>query len=56
MYRVVQVPGPKKWLTLEFSLTHLIESRDLFFFLEAEIVDNIFPRDVKSIPNDHMRQ
>ena len=38
---MVQVPGPKKWPTLEVSFTHLVESRDLFF-LEAEIVDNIF--------------
>ena len=42
---LVQVPGPKKWPTLGVSLTHLVESRDLFF-LEAEIVDNIFQWDV----------
>ena len=35
------MPGPKKWLVLGVSLIHLVESRDLFF-LEAEIVDNIF--------------
>ena len=35
----------KKWLILGVSLTHLVESRDLFF-LEAEIVDNIFQWDV----------
>ena len=40
-----QVPGPKKWLILGVSLTHLVESRNLFF-LEAEIVDNIFQWDV----------
>ena len=42
---LVQVPGPKKWLILRVNLTHLVESRDLFF-LEAEIVDNIFQWDV----------
>ena len=42
---VVQVPGPKKWLMLGVTLTHLVESMDLFF-LEAEIVDNIFQWDV----------
>ena len=42
---LVQMPGPKKWLTLGVSLTHLVESRDLFF-LEAEIVDNTFQWDV----------
>ena len=35
------MPGPKKCLILGVSLTHLVESRDLFF-LEAEIVDDIF--------------
>ena len=43
--RIVQVPGPKKWLILGVSLTHLVESRDLFF-LEVEIVGNIFQWDV----------
>ena len=38
---IVQMPGPKKWLILGVSLTHLVESRYLFF-LEVEIVDNIF--------------
>ena len=42
---VVQVPDPKNWLILRFSLTRLVESRDLFF-LEAEVVDNIFQLDV----------
>ena len=42
---VVQVLGPKKWLILGVNLTHLVESRYLFF-LEAEIVDNIFQWDV----------
>ena len=42
---LVQVPGPKKWLILRVGLTHLVESRDLFF-LEAEIVNNIFQWDV----------
>ena len=36
---LVQVPGPKKWLILGVSLTHVVESRDLCF-LEAEVVDN----------------
>ena len=35
----------KKWLILGVSLTHLVESRDLFL-LEADIVDNIFQWDV----------
>ena len=35
----------KKSLILGVSLTHLVESRDLFF-LEAEIIDNIFLWDV----------
>ena len=39
------MPGPKKWLILGVSLTHLVESRDLFF-LKAEIIDNIFQWDV----------
>ena len=38
------MPGPKKWLILGVSLTHLVESRDLFF-LEAEIVD-VFQWDI----------
>ena len=38
--------GPKIWLIIGASLTHLAESRYLFF-LEAEIVDNIFHWDVK---------
>ena len=42
---LVQVPGPKKWLILGVSLTHLVESRDLLF-LEAEVIDNIFQLDV----------
>ena len=42
---IVQVPGPKKWLILGVSLTHLVESRDLCF-LEVETVDNIFQWDV----------
>ena len=42
---IVQVPGPKKWLISGVCLTHLVESRDLFF-LEAEIADNIFQWDV----------
>ena len=37
--------GPKKWLILGVSLTHLVESRDLFV-LDAELVDNIFQWDV----------
>ena len=37
---IVQVPGPKKWLILGVSFTHLVKSRDLFF-LEAELADNI---------------
>ena len=41
LQHIVQVPGPKKWIILGVSLTHLVESRDLFF-LEAEVVDNIF--------------
>ena len=44
MYVIVQVPGPKKWLILGVSLTHLVDGRDLFF-LEKEIVDNIFQWD-----------
>ena len=32
---LIQVPGPKKWLILGVNLTHLVESRDLFF-LEAD--------------------
>ena len=43
--QIVLVPGPKKWLILGVSLSHLVESRDLFF-LEAEIVDNIIQQDV----------
>ena len=39
------MPGPKKWLILGVSLTHLVKSRDLFF-LETVIVDNIFQWDV----------
>ena len=39
------MPGPKRWLVLGVSLTHLVESRDLFF-LEVEIVNNIFQWDV----------
>ena len=39
------MPGPKKWLVLGVSLTHLVESRDLLF-LEAETVDSIFQWDV----------
>ena len=35
----------KKWLILRVSLTHLVESNDLFF-LEAEVVDNILQWDV----------
>ena len=42
---LVQVPEPNKWFILGVSLTHLVEIRDLFF-LEAEIVDNIFQWDV----------
>ena len=42
---IVQVPGPKKWLILGVSLTRLVE-RQRPIFLEAEIVDNIFQRDV----------
>ena len=38
------MPGPKRWLSLEVSFSHLVQSRDLFF-LEAEIVDNIFQWD-----------
>ena len=38
------MPGPKKAFILGVSLTHLVESRDLFF-LEAEVVDNIFQWD-----------
>ena len=30
------VPGPKHWLILGVSLTHLVESRDLFL-LEVQI-------------------
>ena len=43
----VNSPGArtKKWLIIGVSLTHLVESRDLFF-LEAEVVDNIFQLDV----------
>ena len=44
-YLIVQLPGPKMWLILGVSLTHFVESRYLFF-LEAEIVDNIFQWDV----------
>ena len=39
------MPGPKKWLILGVNLTHLVISRDLFF-LEAEIADNIFQKNV----------
>ena len=35
------MPGQKKWLILGVNLTHLVESRYLFF-LEPEIVHNIF--------------
>ena len=45
---IVQVQGPKKWLILGVSLTHLVESTDLFF-LEAEIVGNDFQWDVLKI-------
>ena len=44
-HNLVQVPRPKKWLILGVSLTHLVEGRYLFF-LEVEIVDNIFQWDV----------
>ena len=37
------MPGPKKWLVLGVNLTHLVESRDLFF---REAVDNIFQWDL----------
>ena len=40
--------GPKKWLILEVSLTHLVESKDQSF-LEAEVVDNVFQVDVLKI-------
>ena len=30
-HNLVHVPGPKKWLILGVSLTHLVEGRDLFF-------------------------
>ena len=43
-FEVVQVSGPKKWLILGVSLTHLVESRDLLF-LEEKIVENIFQWD-----------
>ena len=37
------MPGPKEWLILGVSLTHLVESKDLFlFFLKHKYVDNIF--------------
>ena len=39
------MPGPKRWLISGVSLTHLVKSKDLFF-LEPEIVDNIFQWDV----------
>ena len=39
------MPGPEKWLCSGVSLTHLAESRDLFF-PEAEIVDNTILWDV----------
>ena len=44
---VITSPGArtKKWLILGVSLTHLVESRHLFF-LEANIVDNNFQWDV----------
>ena len=42
---IVQVPGPKRWLSLGVSLTHLVENSDLSF-LKAEIVENIFQLDV----------
>ena len=42
---LVHVPVPKQWLILGVSLTHLVETRDLFF-LETEIVDNIFRWDL----------
>ena len=42
---IVQVPRPKKWLTLGVSFTHSVERRDLFF-LEAEVVGSIFQLDV----------
>ena len=48
---IVQVPGRNKWLILGVSLTHLVESRNLFF-LETEIVDNIFQWDASK----NMRQ
>ena len=38
----------KKWLTLGVNLTHLIESRYLFF-LKSEVVDNIFQWEVLKI-------
>ena len=41
-HNIGQVIGPEKWLILGVSLTHLVE----LFFLEAEIVDNIFQWDV----------
>ena len=49
-YVFVQVPEPKKRLILGVGLTHLVESRYLFF-LKAEIVDNIFQWDaLKNTP------
>ena len=39
------MPGPEKWLILGVCFPHLVESRDLFF-LEADIVDNVFQWDV----------
>ena len=39
------MPRPKTWFILGVSLTHLVERRDQFF-LEVEIVDNIFQWDV----------
>ena len=43
--RIVQVPGPRKWLILGVRLTHLVESSDLFF-LGAEVVYSIFQLDL----------
>ena len=45
VYHISPGVRTKNWLILGVSLTYLVESRYLFF-LEAEIVDNIFQWDV----------
>ena len=45
-YYLVQVPGSKKWRIFGVGLTHLVESGEMTFFLEVDIVGNIFQWDI----------